>query len=84
VAAAGALLGRLLLRPLGALAGQELRDRLVELGLVVAQVGQVVGEIREVVAGTDLQVLAQRAIDREHGAAAPLASNDSRLTPPTS
>ena len=39
VAAAGALLGRLLLRPLRALAGQELRDRLVELGLVVAQVG---------------------------------------------
>src|SRR5262245_28215040 len=36
--------------------------------VVVAQVRQVVREIREVIAGTDLEMLAQVAVDGHHGA----------------
>src|SRR5882724_14569 len=37
--------------------------------VVVAQVGQVIGEVGEVVAGSDLQVLAEVTIDRAQPAA---------------
>ena len=40
--------------------------------VVVLQVGQVVGEVGEVVAGADLHVVADVAIDRGQGSAAPL------------